>query len=107
MHWAKGNTAAGASGACWKGVRGVSFRSGSGGRRNMKTQLRFLATGMMVLMAAGVAAAQQAAPAASAAPDMSPVANPVSGFVKAGGARYQKNRVAAAEAMPAEKYSFK
>ncbi len=28
----------------------------------MKTQLRLLATGMMVLMAAGVAAAQQAAP---------------------------------------------
>ncbi len=73
----------------------------------MKTQLRLLATGMMVLMAAGVAAAQQAAPAASAAPDMSPVANPVSGFVKAGVARYQKNMVAAAEAMPAEKYSFK
>src|SRR5712671_7214766 len=60
-----------------------------------------------ILMAAGVAAAQQAAPAASAAPDMSPVANPVSGFVKAGVARYQKNMVAAAEAMPAEKYSFK
>jgi len=73
----------------------------------MKTQLRLLATGMMVLMAAGVAAAQQAAPAAGAAPDMSPVANPVSGFVKAGVARYQKNMVAAAEAMPAEKYSFK
>jgi len=73
----------------------------------MKTQLRLLATGMMVLVAAGVAAAQQAAPAAGAAPDMSPVANPVSGFVKAGVARYQKNMVTAAEAMPAEKYSFK
>jgi len=33
--------------------------------------------------------------------------NPVSGFVKAGVARYQKNMVGAAEAMPAEKYSFK
>jgi len=35
------------------------------------------------------------------------VANPVSGFVKAGVARYEKNMVAAAEAMPAEKYGFK
>jgi len=71
----------------------------------MKLQRSFLAT--MAMMAAGVAAAQQTAPAANAAPDMSPVANPVSGFVKAGVARYQKNMVAAAEAMPAEKYSFK
>jgi hypothetical protein len=56
-----------------------------------------------------VTQAQQASPAVSAAPapDMTPVANPVSGFVKAGVARYQKNMVAAAEAMPAEKYSFK
>src|SRR5467141_1549561 len=67
-----------------------------------------------MLMAAQVAPAQQAAaPAASAprsraaAPDMSPVANPVSGFVKAGVARYGKNMVAAAESMPAEKYGFK
>ena len=66
-----------------------------------------LLVAVMMLMGAGVASAQQAAPAASAAPDMSPVANPVSGFVKAGVARYQKNMVAAAEAMPAEKYSFK
>ena len=69
----------------------------------------------VILMAAQVAAAQQAAPAASTppaggaapAPDMTPVANPVSGFVKAGVARYGKNMVAAAEAMPAEKYGFK
>ncbi len=69
-----------------------------------------------MLMGAGVAFAQQAAPAAStppaggmtaAAPDMSPVTNPVSTFVKAGVARYGKNMVAAAEAMPAEKYGFK
>lgn len=73
----------------------------------MKTRSRLLATGMLALMAAGVAEAQTAAPTASAAPDMSPVANPVSGFVKAGVARYSKNMVAAAEAMPAEKYSFK
>jgi len=67
-----------------------------------------------MLMAAGVAVAQQAAPAASApprgaaaAPDLTPVPNPVSGFVKAGVARYEKNMVAAAESMPAEKYGFK
>jgi DinB family protein len=67
-----------------------------------------------MLMGTGVVSAQQAAPAgsaapsgAAAAPDMSPVANPVSGFVKAGVARYEKNMVAAAEAMPAEKYGFK
>jgi len=66
-----------------------------------------------ILMAAGVAVAQQAAappaaaPAASAPPDMSPVANPVSGFVKAGLGRYGKTMVAAAEAMPAEKFGFK
>jgi hypothetical protein len=73
----------------------------------MKTRLSLMVAGMTVLMAASSAFAQQAAPAASAAPDMTPVANPVSGFVKAGVARYQKNMVAAAEAMPAEKYSFK
>ena len=73
----------------------------------MKTRLGLIVAGMTVLMAASSAFAQQAPPAASAAPDMTPVANPVSGFVKAGVARYQKNMVGAAEAMPAEKYSFK
>jgi hypothetical protein len=73
----------------------------------------FVAVAM--LMAVGVAGAQQAAPAASAPPsgaaaappDLTPVANPVSGFVKAGVARYGKNMISAAEAMPAEKYAFK
>jgi len=63
--------------------------------------------GVGMLMGSGISFAQQAAPAGSAAPDMSPVANPVSGFVKAGVGRYSKNMVAAAEAMPADKYSFK
>src|SRR3984893_11604786 len=36
-----------------------------------------------------------------------PVANPVSSFVKQQLTRFSKNMVAAAEAMPAEKYSFK
>jgi DinB family protein len=73
----------------------------------MKTRLSLLVAVMMVFMEAGSAFAQQAAPAASAPPDLSPVANPVSGFVKAGVGRYEKNMVAAAEAMPAEKYGFK
>jgi len=73
----------------------------------MKTRVSLLAVVMPVFMAAGSAFAQQATPAASAAPDLSPVSNPVSGFVKAGVARYEKNMVAAAEAMPAEKYVFK
>ncbi len=73
----------------------------------MKT-LGSLFVAVAILIAAGATGAQQAAaPAASAPPDMSPVANPVSGFVKAGVARYEKNMVAAAEAMPAEKYGFK
>ena len=78
----------------------------------MKIRMSLLVAGMTVLMVASSAFAQQAAPAANGAaagvpPDMSPVANPVSGFVKAGVARYEKNMVAAAEAMPAEKYAFK
>ena len=40
-------------------------------------------------------------------PDLSPVANPVSTYVKAGVARFQKNMVAAAEAMPEDKYGYK
>jgi hypothetical protein len=77
------------------------------GEETMKIHMVMVVTAMTMFLAAGNASGQQAAPAAGAAPDMSPVANPVSGFVKAGVARYQKNMVAAAEAMPAEKYSFK
>src|SRR5260370_26648349 len=80
----------------------------------MRMHASFLVA-VTMLMGAGVAGAQQAAPAASAPPsgaaaappDMSPVANPVSTFVKAGVARYGKNMVAAAESMPSEKYGFK
>jgi uncharacterized damage-inducible protein DinB len=73
----------------------------------MKIRASLMVAGIAMLMAAAVARAQQAAPAAGAPPDMSPVANPVSGFVKAGVTRYEKNMVGAAEAMPADKYSFK
>src|SRR5258708_11933862 len=67
----------------------------------MRLRAGLIVAGMTVFMAASSAFAQQATP------DMTPVANPVSGFVKAGVARYEKNMVAAAEAMPAEKYAFK
>jgi hypothetical protein len=72
--------------------------------------------GMMVLMGAGVVTAQQAAPAAGAqqAPanaqemaKLGTIPNPVSAAVKSQLPRFSKNMVAAAEAMPAEKYNFK
>jgi len=62
---------------------------------------------MAGFLAIDMALAQQTAPAAVAAPDLSPVANPVSTYVKTGIARYEKIMVAAAEAMPAEKYGYK
>lgn len=55
---------------------------------------------------AAAVAAKSAGQAAAAAPNEI-VANPVSSFVKAGVGRYEKNMVAAAEAMPAEKYGYK
>jgi DinB superfamily len=78
----------------------------------MKKQigLAFLATAALQLVAL-TTQAQQAAPAtakdAPKAADLGTVANPVSTFVKAGVARYEKNMVAAAEAMPEDKYGFK
>lgn len=59
--------------------------------------LAALGAGLAVLIA-GTASAQQEA---------APVMNPVSTTVKAQLTRYAKNMVAAAELMPAEKYSFK
>jgi uncharacterized damage-inducible protein DinB len=53
-----------------------------------------------MLVTAGMVAAQDAAPSG-------PVANPVSTTVKTQMARYAKNMVAAADAMPPEKYNFK
>jgi DinB superfamily len=71
-----------------------------------------------LLLAAGSVAAQQPAPAAGAAQTkapagaqemakLGPVVNPVSGAVKAQLPRFSKNMIAAAEAMPADKYGFK
>src|SRR5262245_21559402 len=88
----------------------------TGRRMTMKRRMRWIVSAMTLLVMADFAMAQQAAPAAgssqtaataSAAPDMTPVANPVSTAVKAQLPRFSKNMVAAAEAMPAEKYSFK
>lgn len=70
----------------------------------MKLKLLAVASGM--LLATTVVGAQTAS-TPQAAPDMSPVANPVSTNLKAQLPRYTKNMVAAAEAMPAEKYGFK
>lgn len=58
-------------------------------------------TGLLVLVALFAVAAVRAQDAAA------PVANPVSTTVKAQLPRFSKNIVAAAEAMPAEKYGFK
>jgi hypothetical protein len=81
--------------------------------------LIFLATAALLLLAYS-APAQQAASASATSmpqaagpkdaqkmPDLGTVANPVSTFVKAGVGRYEKNMVAAAEAMPADKYGYK
>ena len=73
----------------------------------MKLRACLLVVAAMV-MAAGVAEAQQAARTdAQRMAEMGPVVNPVSGTVKGQVARMSKNMVAAAEAMPAEKYVFK
>src|SRR5215472_1575216 len=71
----------------------------------IRTRLAWIA-----VAAVGVAAgarAQQSAGGATASGNLAPVANPVSAAVKAQLPRFTKNMVAAAEAMPAEKYSFK
>src|SRR5271165_3059142 len=63
------------------------------------------------ILAAGMALAMGitmiAAGGAGAQDTSGPVANPVSTVVKNNIARFQKNMVGGAEAMPAEKYSFK
>ncbi len=76
----------------------------------MKIRASLFVVAVAILLTAGVAGAQQP-PAVPV--DRSPlaetgtVANPVSGTVKGQVARFTKNMVAAAEAMPAEKYGFK
>jgi DinB superfamily len=75
----------------------------------MRTSASLFAAAVAMLMAAGVAGAQQAAAPAEAQKmaEMGTIVSPVSGAVKGQVARFSKNMVAAAEAMPAEKYVFK
>jgi DinB superfamily len=58
-----------------------------------------------LLIVASPSGQQPAAPAASA--QTAPVENPISSTVKSQLTRFSKNMVAAAESMPAEKFSFK
>ena len=75
----------------------------------MIRRIGWVAVATILVLATGSGAnAQQAAPPdAPKMADMGPVANPVSTTVKGQVPRFSKNMVAAAEAMPAEKYSFK
>ena len=83
-----------------------------------KWGLTVFAVTLAAILASGSVLAQQPAPAANAAQakgpadaqemaKLGPVVNPVSGAVKTQLPRFQKNMVAAAEAMPAEKFNFK
>ena len=76
----------------------------------MRTKFGLILLVMMLLaMLATNALAQQPPPSTSAqeAAKLAPVANPVSAAVKAQLPRFSKNMVAAADAMPAEKFNFK
>ena len=68
---------------------------------------RFAWIAVAAISVAASAETQQSAGGAPASPSLAPVANPVSAAVKAQLPRFSKNMVAAAEAMPAEKYNFK
>jgi hypothetical protein len=67
----------------------------------MKSRMGLMMAAMLV--SGAVCAAQDATPAAAAGP----VANPVTSTVKAQLTRYAKNMVAAADAMPADKFNYK
>src|SRR5262249_53896875 len=91
------------------------FSALEAGRKMAKFAATLLAAGTVAKVAPGARAQdKKAAPGAaiaqtaqSTAAPTETVANPVSTFVKAGVARYEKNMVAAAEAMPADKYGYK
>jgi DinB superfamily len=72
-------------------------------------RFEWMAVAAILVLAAGSGVnAQQPAPTdAQKMAEMGPVANPVSATVKGQLPRFSKNMVAAAEAMPAEKYNFK
>jgi len=85
---------------------------------NQFERIRWASAMVAVILAAASTFAQQAAPAAGATQAKAPtdaqemaklgtVQSPVSGMIKSQLPRFSKNMVAAAEAMPAEKYGFK
>jgi uncharacterized damage-inducible protein DinB len=69
----------------------------------MKHHLRWIVLASLL----PTASFAQTAPASSAPADSAPVPNPVSTTVKSQLGRYAKTMVAAANAMPADKYNFK
>jgi uncharacterized damage-inducible protein DinB len=69
----------------------------------MKLHMRW----MLLAALLPVGAAAQSTTPASAPTDAAPVPNPISSTVKSQLARYAKTMVAAANSMPADKYSFK
>ena len=75
------------------------------------TRTRFtlilLATILFAMLATNALAQSAPANSAQEAAKLGPVSNPVSGAVKTQLSRFQKNMVAAAEAMPADKFNFK
>ncbi len=75
----------------------------------MKLRASWIVVVVGMVMAAGSAWAKQASAPANAqkTAETAPIVNPVSTAVKGQLARFSKNMVAAAEAMPAEKYNFK
>ena len=78
----------------------------------MRLNLRSVVV-IAVLLMPGAAKSQQAATSSTSATstprtsDLAPVANPAATVIKGQVTRYAKNMVAAAQLMPAEKYSFK
>lgn len=71
----------------------------------MLKRLAWITVAAICVAASGQA--QQSAGGPAPSPNLAPVANPVSAAVKAQLPRFSKNMVAAAEAMPAEKFNFK
>jgi hypothetical protein len=83
-----------------------SFRRVQGeGEKSMKNSILVLAA--MLILACLAPISETLARIPQGAPADAPVTNPVTSTVKGQLARFSKNMVGAAEAMPADKYSFK
>src|SRR6267378_3232488 len=110
--WRGGWQRAGLVGELERGY--ASGRSGKGETAMKKIAGWMAGVVMAGLLAAGEICARQAAAVAQQPPanaqemaKLGTIPNPVSAAVKGMQPRYEKNMVAAAEAMPAEKYGFK